>query len=367
MSNTSGSDNSAFGYESLYSNNSGYYNSAFGWKALYNNKAGSGATAIGYFAMYYANNTTSAFDNNNVAVGFQALRGSTDPTNNTGNYNTAVGREALMNNSSGSYNSTFGYESLYNNTTGYYNSAFGWKALQKNNSGDYNCAFGIEALFNNTAGNNNTAIGFQALDGISTQDNNTALGYGAYSDGNYTNSAGIGYDAEPGASNKIMIGNTSVTWIGGHSTWHNTSDARIKNNVKEDVKGLDFIMKLRPVTYNIDKDKLDALIGTVDSSDYAEKYDVEKIKQSGFLAQEVEQAAQESGYDFSGVSKPKGDVKYYSLAYSEFVVPLVKATQEQQRTIEEQKEQIQQQQNQIQELKAQNAEILKRLEALEKK
>ena len=42
----------------------------------------------------------------------------------------------------------------------------------------------------------------------------------------------------------------------------------------------------------------------------------------------------EAGYDFSGISKPHGDVKYYSLAYAEFVVPLVKAVQEQQERID---------------------------------
>jgi len=137
-----------------------------------------------------------------------------------------------------------------------------------------------------------------------------------------------------------MLGNSSVTWIGGHSTWHSTSDEAVKNNIKEDVKGLDFILKLRPVTFNFDKDKMDQLISATDSSDYPEKYDVEKIKQSGFLAQEVEKAANSSGYDFSGVKSPEGDVKYYSLSYSEFVVPLVKAVQEQQAIIEELKEEI---------------------------
>ncbi len=137
-----------------------------------------------------------------------------------------------------------------------------------------------------------------------------------------------------------MLGNSSVTWIGGHSTWHNTSDERMKNNIKEDVVGLDFILKLRPVTYHFDKDKKDELAGIVDMSNYPQKYDVEKIKQTGFLAQEVEHAAKEAGYDFSSISKPVGDVKYYSLAYAEFVVPLVKAVQEQQKMIEELKAEI---------------------------
>ncbi|MCD4747424.1 MAG: tail fiber domain-containing protein, partial [Bacteroidales bacterium] len=157
--------------------------------------------------------------------------------------------------------------------------------------------------------------------------------------------------------------NTSVTWIGGHSSWYNTSDARIKNNIQEDVKGLGFIMELRPVTYHYDIDKMNNLMGVVDSSDYPEKYDKEKIKQTGFLAQEVEQAAQNSGYDFSGVCAPKGDTKYYSMAYAEFVVPLVKGMQEQQEMItklEKENKELKQQ------MEEQNKLLLQRLEKLER-
>lgn len=35
------------------------------------------------------------------------------------------------------------------------------------------------------------------------------------------------------------------------------------------------------------------------------KYDIERIKMTGFLAQEVEQAALLSGYDFSGIQNRK--------------------------------------------------------------
>ena len=61
---------------------------------------------------------------------------------------------------------------------------------------------------------------------------------------------------------------------------------------------------------------------------------VTAIRQSGFIAQEVEKAANETGYDFNGVHKPETDNDHYSLAYSQFVVPLVKAVQEQQVMIE---------------------------------
>ena len=70
------------------------------------------------------------------------------------------------------------------------------------------------------------------------------------------------------------------------------------------------------------------------------------VRQSGFIAQEVEKAAQEVGYDFNGVHHPDSEHDNYSVAYSQFVVPLVKAVQEQQAIIEK---------------------LQKRLDALEKK
>ena len=62
-------------------------------------------------------------------------------------------------------------------------------------------------------------------------------------------------------------------------------------------------------------------------------YDIEKIRMSGFLAQDVEAAAKKIGYDFNGVDVPKNDKSLYGLKYAEFVVPLVKAVQEQQQLI----------------------------------
>ena len=59
-----------------------------------------------------------------------------------------------------------------------------------------------------------------------------------------------------------------------------------------------------------------------------------RVVHSGFVAQEVEQAALESGFDFSGVDKPATADGLYGLRYEDFVVPLIKAVQEQQRQIE---------------------------------
>ena len=53
------------------------------------------------------------------------------------------------------------------------------------------------------------------------------------------------------------------------------------------------------------------------------------------FAQEVAQAANECQYNFSGVEVPKDDQEgLYKLRYAEFVVPLVKAVQEQQEMID---------------------------------
>ena len=71
------------------------------------------------------------------------------------------------------------------------------------------------------------------------------------------------------------------------------------------------------------------------------------IRYTGFLAQEVEAAAAASGYDFSGIDAPKEGHDAYGIRYAEFVVPLVKAIQEQQQLIEQQNMQIQAYENTV--------------------
>jgi hypothetical protein len=73
---------------------------------------------------------------------------------------------------------------------------------------------------------------------------------------------------------------------------------------------------------------------------------------SGFIAQDVEKVAKSLGYDFSGIDAAKNEKDLYGLRYSEFVVPMVKA--------------IQEQQVQIEELKKMNLELMKEIQALKK-
>ena len=67
----------------------------------------------------------------------------------------------------------------------------------------------------------------------------------------------------------------------------------------------------------------------------------------------MERAADASGYVFDGVNKPDAADEYYTLSYESFVVPLVKAMQEQQQIINKQ-------QAEIDELKAMVKELLKK-------
>jgi hypothetical protein len=82
-----------------------------------------------------------------------------------------------------------------------------------------------------------------------------------------------------------------------------------------------------------------------------------KIIYNGFIAQDVEKAAQSINYNFSGVDKPQNKDGLYGLRYSDFVVPLVKAVQELSKSndakdqkLDAQQKQIDAQQQQINEL-----------------
>ena len=85
---------------------------------------------------------------------------------------------------------------------------------------------------------------------------NTAIGYNSGPNANLSNTITIGYNAISDADNIARIGDASITSIGGYTTWSNLSDGRFKKNIQENVVGLDFILKLRPVTYNLDMDAI---------------------------------------------------------------------------------------------------------------
>ena len=269
--------------------------------------------------------------------------------NVSGNSNVAIGREALFSNTTANSNTAIGFESLYNTTSGAANTACGNGTLLNNVTGGNNSAFGTFSLLGNTSGVGNTAIGYRSGEFGATISNGTFIGSESYATQNgLTNVSGLGYDSHPSASNQVRIGNTSVTSIGGYANWTTLSDERYKLNVQENVKGLDFIMKLRPVTFQLNMNKLVAdlkedqrvdsngnIINSSAEIDINSRNEKSQIIYTGFIAQEVQQVSKELAYDFSGIDAPKNDNDFYGLRYAEFVVPLVKAVQEQQKIIDD--------------------------------
>jgi len=118
-------------------------------------------------------------------------------------------------------------------------------ALSSNATGSSNTASGASALLNNTTGFENTASGVDALFSNTTGYDNTAVGVGAnVSTGHLNNATVIGAGAIVDASNKIRLGNSSVSVIEGQVAYTFTSDKNQKENLRP-VDGEAVLEKLR--------------------------------------------------------------------------------------------------------------------------
>ena len=257
--------NTAYGTGVLPSN-TGSYNSGFGYQALYTNTSGSGNTAVGYGALYY--------------------------------------------NSTGDTNAAFGYLSMTENTTGYANTGLGYAALANNTSGTNNVGVGFNALGGVTSGAVNLAVGVNSLASVSTDYGNIGLGHRCLtnlSSGSYN--IGIGYTTgttlTTGSSNiyiannlgsatengTIRIGdpsNQTATYVAGISgstaasgvaVYVNssgklgtlTSSRRYKRDIADMAANSEAVLSLRPVAFR-----------------YKEEVDSTATPQFGLIAEEVE-------------------------------------------------------------------------------
>jgi len=343
-SNATGANNTALGAFAL-TGTSGVNNTAVGENALNAPSSESNSTAVGYEAMILSHSPTGY----NTAIGAYALNGDMiEPgTGNNGSYNSVAGAYALYNDSAGSGNAVMGYDAMYYNTSGGYNTVNGYMGMYDNKSGYYNVADGIEALLYNTTGTGNTGVGTISLYTNTTGSYNTGLGYAAYTGSSaLSNATALGADALVNSSNAVVVGSSSVTSIGGYAGWTNFSDGRYKKNIQQNVPGLAFINKLNPVTYTLDVAGIETKLHQNDrsltekaSSEHGNYQSDPLIKQAiqekttvtytGFVAQDVEKAADSVGYAFSGIDKPKDiNQSFYGLRYGDFVPPLVKAVQE---------------------------------------
>jgi len=296
----------------------GLSGSSFATSFGVSSSAGFKSTAIGGSASASSNNEATAVGYGTNAAGYRSVAiGTGASTSSSKNETIAIGPGA----------SAASYRGI---TIG--------SGASVSSSNNDNMAVGVNA----------SATGYQA----------TAIGYGASATAQ--NSTAIGNGASVSTANYISIGNTSVTAIRGQVNFTTYSDGRFKRNIRENVHGLDFIMQLRPVTYTWDIHHFNAHARGNDytmhniaynETDEAAIRAKEKITYTGFIAQEVEQAAIRSQFNFSGVLKPADNKDAYSLSYAEFVVPLVKATQELNQKISDQQKQIEELMKKVKELR----------------
>ena len=210
---------------------------------------------------------------NNTAIGFDALF-----SNTTGDANTATGSAALSQNIDGFQNTATGSFALQFNTTGWNNTATGNQTLLNNTTGNDNTATGAFALFRNTGGFKNTADGDIALFDNTTGSNNIALGLNAGI--NLTTGSNNIYIGNVGASSgesaRVRIGTqgtqtaTYIAGISGAPLAHGAavpvgvttdgqlgvkaSSARFKSEIKSMDKASEAILALKPVTFHYKKD-----------------------------------------------------------------------------------------------------------------
>lgn len=327
--------------------NSLWYNNGAGWQNLF-----SGATANAHWSLTGNSGTTNnnflgTIDNKPLLVRVDNLpSGRVDPNS----ANTTWGYRA-GNGDAGSYNTITGYLAMSTNQSSTHNTAAGAHAMQNTYLGSGNAGYGALAMFNNVSGAQNVSIGFYSMNTLASGARNTGLG--AFTDmgaaGNLNNVTVIGYGAFVNQSNKVRIGNAAVTAIEGQVPFTTPSDGRFKYDVQENVSGLDFILKLRPVTYRFDAQQFDDHLRSgqsekarppVDADTKKAITEASSIRRTGFIAQEVEKAAEGSGYAFDGLLKPRSAEDYYSISYESFIMPLVKAVQEQQQLITDLQKQV---------------------------
>lgn len=200
--NNTGSENVFMGTWSGYSNINGPSNIFIGSESGYNNIGGGNNVYIGYQSGYSSQNTYQ-----NTYIGYRSgyLL--------TGASNTTVGSMAGENGGGG--NNTFLGTSAGRRATGGNNTCLGNSAgynMSWDLTGTRNTFVGQFAGSNTSSGNYNTTLGFDAGGAITTGSNNTYVGYEAGNSGpTTTGNICIGYQAGStnASSNRLIIENSS--------------------------------------------------------------------------------------------------------------------------------------------------------------
>ena len=149
------------------------------------------------------------------------------------------------------------FNNLANVTTGSSNVSLGNTIMNSVTTGSNNIGIGYQALANNVGASDNIAIGVNSGAFLSTN-NNIAIGTntGAIATNSFTSSTCIGVGSKITGSNQVVLGTATETVIilGSLNVTNNisiVSDVRLKNNINTIQYGLNEILELNPVSYNL--------------------------------------------------------------------------------------------------------------------
>tara|TARA_R110001599_G_scaffold28648_4_gene98865 strand:+ start:17888 stop:19606 length:1719 start_codon:yes stop_codon:yes gene_type:complete len=236
----------------------GASNNVIGYQAGKNIDSGHSNVLIGDDA---GRNLTTA--NNLVMIGHNVGNGFDTET-----HNLAIGTDALGGSVAG----------------GEFNVAVGNYSLDAVTSGDSNTALGYQAGTAINSGSNNVMIGYQAGDDITTGSGVVNIGDNTDNGGNVNHSIVIGQAASgKGANTGFISPNGGAVFQGNNSTtWSQTSDIRIKKNIKDNNIGLEKINKIKVRNFEY---KLPEEITEVPTHAAIKKEGV----QLGVIAQEIQE------------------------------------------------------------------------------
>ena len=144
-----------------------------------------------------------------------------------------------------------------------------------------------------------------------------------------------------GSNNTIRIGDWNITYAAVQVAWPITSVKRWKSDIQPSNLGLDFISKLKPVSYTRKSMAVHSKLNTPDSK-FKREY--------GFIAQDLEETLNASGAADNGIIS-KDEAGMYGVRYNDLMSPMVKAIQEQQELIKTMNKKMDAMQKEIDELK----------------
>ena len=280
---TTGYSNVAIGYNCMGAMTTGGNNVAIG-DTCFNTANSASATQNVFVGQYVASGAVA--NTGNVGVGYLALNAAT-----SGIDNTCVGRMAGDSITTSGANVLIGAYAGQKITTGDVRMvAVGFRACEDTITATGNTGVGQYALTNAVEGYN-TGLGAYAGDTITTGQTNTCIGYGAdtsASGGNNQNVFGGSVVSSGDGTFTFGHGTTDTACTNGNTVWSNPSDIRLKEDIQDEVVGLDFINELRPVTFRWKKEK-DVPEDLVARGEGSEERVMDGKYNHGFVAQEVKE------------------------------------------------------------------------------